>query len=236
VIEVRVVRRPRVAIVSTGNELCEDPKSLQLGQIMNSNGPLLCQLSTAHGLEAVAHLHVADDLQQTCWALEHALESADMVVVTGGVSVGDSDLVPEAFGALRLELHVARLAIKPGRPTMIATRNHQPVFGLPGNPVAAYLAFYLLVLRAAARLTLSLPPMRVFSLESSSAFERRSADRMEFLPARLTEDGRVAWLEFHGSAHLAALTKADGFAVMPPGTRVVEAGERVSFWSWGSLC
>jgi molybdopterin molybdotransferase len=235
VTEVRVVHRPRIAIISTGNELADDPATLRPGQIMNSNGPLLCELSRAHGLDLVAAAHVGDNLEETCCLLEQALGAADLAVLSGGVSVGDLDFVPAAFTKLGLTVHVARMAVKPGRPVMVATRGRQPVFGLPGNPVSVFLMFHLLVLRAVARLTGSPLPMRTFSLPLATAFARRTAERAEFLPARLSEDGRMTLIEYHGSAHLSALATADGFIVVPQGKQVVEAGERVTFWSLGRL-
>jgi molybdopterin molybdotransferase len=233
--EIRAMHRPRVAIITTGDELGDDPTQLRPGQIMNSNGPLLSELSREHGLEVVSRAHAADDIAQTCEALEQALDLADLVVVTGGVSVGDLDLVPAAFDRIGLEIHVAGLALKPGRPTCFATRSHRAVFGLPGNPVAVYLMFHLLVLRAAARIMAAPVGMRAFSLELSAPITRRNAERMELLPARLDDRGRIVLLPSHGSAHLTAFQLADGVAVLAQGTQSVAEGERIPFWSLGRL-
>ena len=235
VTDVRARRLPRVALITTGNELCDDPARLRPGQIIDSNGPLLVQLSSMHGLDVVFKTHVADDLDQTRDALEQALEAADLVIMSGGVSVGDLDVVPNACSALGLAIVVHGLSVKPGRPVLIALSGHRPVFGLPGNPVAAYLMFHLLVLRAVAHLTASPVPIRVFSLPLASALARKKAERMEFFPSRLNENGQVTLLEYHGSAHLHALVRADGFAAVPQDVREVAAGQRVAFWSFGSL-
>lgn len=235
IVEVDVVCRPRIAVISTGSELADDPSALRPGQIMNSNGPLLIGLSSAYGLEPIASSRVGDDLGGTCRALEQALDDADLVVLSGGVSVGDLDFVPAAFAALGLDVHVAGLLVKPGRPAKVATRGRKLIFGLPGNPVSVFLMFHLLVLRALARLSETSLPMRVFSLPVATSFARRNADRMEFLPARLREDGQTALIDYHGSGHLSALATADGFVVVPQGKQTLEPGERTEFWSLGRL-
>lgn len=231
---VAVVRRPRVALISTGDELCDDPRSLRPGQIMNSNGPLLEQLCAVHGLEAPSSTHVRDDQERIREALDQGLATGDLVVMTGGVSVGAFDLVPGALAELGLAVHVAGIAVKPGRPTTIASRGQQPVFGLPGNPAAAYLMFHLLVLRATARMSAAPIHTRISSLPLGATFERRHAERMEFLPATLNQQGEVVLVEYHGSAHLGGLTRADGFAVVQAGAQVIPAGERLEFWSFGN--
>jgi molybdopterin molybdotransferase len=230
IVRVPVVRAPRVALLATGDEIVDDPALLRPGRIMNSNGPLLAALCAAHGLEVIREQRVPDVLGDLVRALRTALARADLVILSGGVSVGDLDLVPAAFSRLGLRTRFSRVEVKPGRPVTFATGRGRAVFGLPGNPVAVYVMFHLMVLRAAARLTGASPPERVLRLPLGRAFLRRKADRAEFLPARLDGEGRVEALPIHGSADLLALTRADGLILVGAGTSSIPAGSRVDFY------
>jgi molybdopterin molybdotransferase len=230
IVRVPVVREPRVALLATGDEIVDDPALLRPGRIMNSNGPLLAALCAAHGLEVVLEDRVPDALDDLVRALRTALRRADLVILSGGVSVGDFDLVPAAFSRLGLRTRFSRVAVKPGRPATFATGRGRALFGLPGNPVSVYVMFHLMVLRAAARLTGAALPDRAFRLPLARGFRRRRADRTEFVPARLDRDGRAEALPIHGSADLLALTPADGLISIGTGTRSIPAGARVDFY------
>jgi molybdopterin molybdotransferase len=134
-----------------------------------------------------------------------------------------------------LSLHFTSVATKPGKPTTYASAGNRTAFGLPGNPVAVYLTFHLYVLRAAARLAGSPWPVRVLRLPLAEEFRRRKAERQEYRPCRLSDDGRLVPLEFHGTAHLAALRDADGLFAVPRDCQWIGAGERVEFLSVGRL-
>lgn len=222
---VEVFRRLRVAVLSTGDELVDDPARLGPGRIMDCNGPLLAGLAARHGMETVSREAAADSARPLREALSRALERADMVLISGGVSVGEFDLVPETLDALGLRRVFKGLLVKPGRPTALAMApDGKLVFGLPGNPAAVYLIFHLFVLRAAARLAGAPPASRFLSLPMARDFRRGSADREEFVPARLTGEGRVEALDCHGPAHLLSLTEAEGYLVVPPGVRELQGG------------
>ncbi|MBI5241535.1 MAG: molybdopterin molybdotransferase MoeA [Elusimicrobia bacterium] len=230
VTEVEVVRPARLAILSTGDELVDDPALAGPGRIMNTNGPMLRFLAEQHGFAVVSEASVPDDPARTLAALREARESADLVLFSGGVSAGDFDFVKEAFPQAGLRVHFTQVAIKPGKPTVFATAPGQAVFGLPGNPVAVFVTFHLFALRAAARLRGgSLPDPREVSLPLAGAFRRRRAERCEFVPCRLVSDGSLEAVPFHGSAHLAALSQADGFFAVPRGTGELAAGSPVRF-------
>ncbi len=227
---VPVTRRPRVALLATGDEIVDDPALLRPGRIMNSNGPLMAGLCAAHRLEVALEEHVPDVLGDLVRALRRALARADIVVLSGGVSVGDFDLVPAALDKLGLRAGFSSVSIKPGRPTTFATGRGKVVLGLPGNPVSVYVMFHLFVLRAAARLAGAAPPERTVRLPLAGGFRRRKAKRMEFVPARLTPDGRVEVLPCHGSADLLALTPMDGLMAVGIGTRALPEESRVDFY------
>jgi molybdopterin molybdotransferase len=229
VTEVPVARRVRLAIISTGDEIVDDPSELRQGRIMNTNGPLLAGLVAEHNLEVVSQTHVGDDREETKQVLRQALDAADIVVLSGGVSAGDFDFVPGVVSELGLTAHFERLAVKPGKPTLFATGNGSVLFGLPGNPVAVFLMFQLFVLRAALHLSGTRLKLRELSLPLAAGFRRRSHGRASYEPCCITTEGEVLAVEYHGSAHLTALLEADGCFVVPAGVATIAAGDRVDF-------
>jgi molybdopterin molybdotransferase len=224
---VQVYRRVRVAVFSTGDEIVDDPAMLAPGKIINSNGPMLAALARQFAMEVVAERTLRDEPELTRRALLEALPGVDIALLTGGVSVGDFDFVTDALPAAGLRVHFTQVSVKPGRPITFATAPGKAIFGLPGNPVSAYLMFHLFVLRAAARLTGAPAPGREVSLTMGFDFSRHKTDRTEYVPCRIGEDGCVEQLEFHGSAHLSALTRADGFFIAPAGCAKIASGQSV---------
>lgn len=230
---VEVYKPVSIAIISTGDELVERIEQLGPGKIINSNGPLLAALAGQYGLEVQREVTIADDPAEIEQALRESLEAADLVVLSGGVSVGDFDYVPAAIERLGMQVHFSRLAVKPGRPTTFATAPGWILLGLPGNPVGVYLMFHLLALRAVGHLYgLSWEP-RDFRLKLSQEVTRGNGERLEYVPARLLGDACVELLEYHGSAHQATLLKADGFAILPIGRTEFPAGCEVQFMPLG---
>lgn len=227
--EVEVSRQPRLSIISTGDEIEDDPGQIGPGKIMNSNGPMLAALAKQHGLPVISQRRLSDDEETTRRGIQAALEETDIVVLSGGVSVGQFDYVLDSLGDAGLQVRFSRVAVKPGKPTVFSWSGEKCAFGLPGNPVSAYLMFHLFVLRATARMTGTRPPVREIRLRLLADFSRRKLDRLEFVPARLTEDGAVEVIEFHGSAHLSAVLAADGFLQAPIGVAKLTAGEKVVF-------
>ncbi len=227
--EVQVASRVQMAIISTGNEIVDSPELLEPGKIMNVNGPLLAGLARHYGLAVVSEQSVPDDRQAIAQALRPALDQADIVLLSGGVSAGDFDFVIEALADVGLKLHFSRVAVKPGKPMTYASAPGKVVFALPGNPVSVYLTFHLFVLRAVALMIGTEPGLREFFLSLSADFRRRKAERVEYVPCKLTRNGAVEPLEYHGSAHLHALTHADGFFTVPVGVTELCAGDEVTF-------
>ncbi len=226
--EVEVSRKVRIAIISTGDEIVDDAKLLAPGKIMNSNGPLLSGLCEESCLEVVSNQTVPDDKDAITDALRTALSRSDIVALSGGVSVGEFDFVLDAIAGVGLDVNFTRVAIKPGKPTTYASTPGKAVFGLPGNPVAVYLGFHLFVRRAASLMS-GRSRGRGFTLALAGDFKRRKTDRAQFVPCWLTDDGCVEEVMCHGSAHLAALMRADGFFVVPVTVAELRKGERVTF-------
>lgn len=234
-VEVDVARQLRLAIFSTGDEIADDPAQLRPGMIMDSNGPMLAALADRWGMNVIRRARVGDDRRATAAAIASALCEADLVVLSGGVSVGDFDFVGPALADAGLNVHFQSVAVKPGKPTTYASASTKAAFGLPGNPVAVFLTFHLLVLWAAARLANTPWPVRTLRLPLATEFRRRNTERQEYWPCRLNDQGQLEPLEFHGTAHLAALSGADGLMAIPIGCCQVALGERVEFLPVGRL-
>ena len=172
-----------------------------------------------------------DNLNALTEAIEAAMDDADCVILTGGVSAGERDYVPEAMTQAGLAIHFTRLAIKPGKPTVYATAPGKVAFGLPGNPLAVFVMFHLIVRYARAMLMGTHSPLRRFRLPLAKSFSQRHSDRCAYVPGRLDHSAAVEPIEWHGSAHLNSLRDADGFFVVPAGQGELSSGHNVDFFA-----
>jgi len=193
--EVQCTKRPRVGILVTGSELRQPGEALEPGQIYESNGLLL---ATALGLAGAVPAQlgvVADDEAEHRRTMERALLGFDMLITTGGASVGPHDLVRKVQAELRVEELFWGVAMKPGKPVAFGVRRDHLVFNLPGNPVSVLATFELLV-RPAINALLGLPdPLPAFRNGTLAAAVRRNADRDELVRATRRRDDGVEVLE-----------------------------------------
>lgn len=218
--EVIVRRRPRVAVLSTGSELAEDPEA---HQIRNSNGPMLRALFT--GAEVRNLGTVPDDTGALERALQRALAEADLVVTTGGVSKGELDLVRPALEALGVTVHVHGVQLQPGKPFLFGTAGQTAVFGLPGNPVSALVCADLFVLpfaavRAGRGFDEVLLARRARLLGPLTA----SPKRRRVLPCRLYGDD-VQPLPWRSSADVYTLAHANAYVTVDIGYHLAAGAE-----------
>ncbi len=230
-----VYPRPRAAILSTGDELVEADRRPGPGQIRNSNGPMLAAAVTRYGAIVAFAEHVSDDLQPLREAVAHALTVADCVLLTGGVSMGSRDLVPQVLEDLGVRKVFHRVRMKPGKPLWFGFKEQDsdrtvPVFGLPGNPVSTMVCFTIYV-RPALRRLAGQPAVPVRLLPAQLVAEWRiGTDRPTFWPAtlRFTERGMEAEpLPWQGSPDLRTLAAADGFVFVPEGDHAFAPGDSV---------
>ncbi|HEV8267249.1 MAG TPA: molybdopterin molybdotransferase MoeA, partial [Thermoanaerobaculia bacterium] len=216
----RVARRARAAVLVTGDEIVPADALPGPGQIRNTNGPLLLGALVRLGAE-IRDLGVArderDSLKET---LAKALAAEpDLLLTTGGVSAGDFDLVGEVLRDLGVEVLFHKVAMRPAKPVLVATRGKTLVFGLPGNPVSAAAAFDLFVRaawRKASGLSPALPDPVAVRLRSRLA---NKGDRRAFLPGRLTFEGgklRAEPIATKGSHDVLAHARANAYLVVPP--------------------
>ncbi|MCK4342847.1 MAG: molybdopterin molybdotransferase MoeA [Phycisphaerae bacterium] len=227
---VRVIPRPRVAVLSTGSELVPIHQQPGPGQIRDSNGVTLAALVRAAGFELSSVASVADELPALRKALQHASSQADLIATCGGVSVGDYDLVPQALRDVGGETIFHRLAIKPGRPVLSARLGQVWVVGLPGNPVSALVDWRLFAYPLGQRLAGN-PHALQESPEPGILVEpaRNPGDRTIFAPA-LLHPGRpvpqVTILPSKGSHDVATAARAHALARLDIGADLA-AGDEV---------
>jgi len=227
--QVRVYRRPRVAILSTGNELADLGTQPGPAQIPNTNTySLMAQVIEAGG--EPTNLGVApDQLEAITERVRWGLAAADVLVTSAGVSVGELDLVREALERSGAELHLWQVSMRPGKPITFGTRDGRPVFGLPGNPVSAMVTFELFVRPALRRMAgadvIDRPRIRARALDRiANPGSRRGYLRVTLTPDGLSYGARLTGDQ--GSAILRSMVLADGLAVVAPDTTIA-AGEAV---------
>jgi len=225
-----VHRRPKVAMFATGDELVAPGEQPGPGQIVYSNGFALAALAREEGAVVIDLGVVGDELDETAAAIRDACDrGADILVTTGGASVGDYDLVQKAFAAEGMALSFWKVAMRPGRPLMHGTLGATQVLGLPGNPVSSYVCAFLflvpLIRRLSGRDDLS-PPTESALLGSDLA---ANDERADYLRATLTEgsQGLVATpFPVQDSSMMAPLAKADCLVIREPYAPAQKAGSR----------
>jgi molybdopterin molybdotransferase len=204
-VSVTVSRMPRVAIISSGSELVEPEKKPGISQIRNSNASqLMAQVRQAGALGEYYGI-AADDEAQTLSIVEKAISANDMVLITGGVSMGDFDFVPSVLERAGVKILFTRVAVQPGKPTTFGIHPGAVIFGLPGNPVSSFIQFEMLVRPLLSKMMdFDWQPLSI-NLPMNEKFMRRITDRMAFIPVTITDDGFVSTVEYHGSAHISVL-------------------------------
>ena len=223
---VEVMRTPRIAILATGSELSEPGESVSAGGIYNSNAYQLFAHARDAGCEPSYYGMVEDTREALDEVLSRAFSNGDIVILTGGVSKGQFDYVPAALEANGVEVLFHRVAMKPGRPTLFGRRASRYVFGLPGNPVSAFVTFEVFVKPLLYRLAgLRYQPPRCHGTLSTSV-PKKDAERTEFIPVRWKDD-QVEPVSYYGSSHLNALGDADGLLQLEVGSTGFKAGARV---------
>ncbi len=225
---VKVYRRPRVAVVSTGDELVSLGQTPGPSQIVNSSAHMLRGLIAEAGAAPVI-LPIARDTVEDCRAnFDDALASADMVISIGGVSVGDFDVVREVMQSLGSEMGFWKVKMKPGKPLAFGLIGGRPLLGLPGNPVSSFVSFYQFVLPAIRRARGLSGDGLLERVQARLAAPLRSPPgRADYQRGSLT-GGDGAWV-FHpnshqGSGNLTSVANCEGFGIIPEGVAGLEVG------------
>jgi len=223
---------PAVSIIVTGSELKSPGEELKRGQIRDANTPALVAALRAIGIEPVSAERVADDGGTIASRLAAALESSDVTITVGGVSVGDFDLVKDVAEEIGVETLFWRIAMKPGKPNYFGKKGSSLLFGLPGNPVSALVSFHELVKPALRAMAGRIGVDRgTFRARLAKDLKKRS-HRIEFVRGRLGRDAEgelaVQPLTFQESHKLGTLSRADCFIRFPKEETFLEAGAKVT--------
>ncbi|MBW4516396.1 MAG: molybdopterin molybdotransferase MoeA [Timaviella obliquedivisa GSE-PSE-MK23-08B] len=243
-VKVAVYRRLRVAILSTGSELVAPDQPLQPGQIVDSNQYALAALVASAGAEPILLGIVPDQPDELKAAMAIALRSTDMVLSSGGVSVGDYDYVDQILADLGAEIHIRAVAVKPGKPLTVATfQNLNPenpvlYFGLPGNPVSAMVTFWRFVLPALKKMSGRSAGWEPMFVKGRSLQELRSDGKREtYLWGQVSLVQGEYQFQLAGGSHssgnLINLAQTNGLAMIPMEQTAIAAGAEVSILQVG---
>jgi len=219
---------PRVGIIATGDELVEPDRKPTACQIRNSNSfQLAAQVAGASAIPT--HYGIAADTKQRISAvLTKAMAENDVVIISGGVSVGDCDLVRDILKENGVKILFERVAVKPGRPTVFGVADEIFCFGLPGNPVSGFVMFELLVKPFLYRMMGHDFKPTSYRGQLERTIKRKNAERDFWLPVVTRYDGKVAQIDYHSSAHITALCEADGLICVPSGVTEIKEGATVA--------
>lgn len=231
--ELPAFRPLRVAILSTGDELVEPGTPANLGQIYDANRPMLSGLMANFGFEAVDIGKIPDDRKALHSAFDEASARADMILTSGGASSGDEDHVSALLNEAGA-MTEWRIAVKPGRPLALGLWREKPVFGLPGNPVAAMVCT-LIFARPAMGLLAGAGWHEPQGFDIPAAFEKRKKPgRREYLRARIRK-GQAEVFKSEGSGRISGLSWAEGLVELPDGAAHVQKGDPVTFFPFCSF-
>jgi len=222
---IEVCKAPKITLIATGSELVDPSKKPESGQIRNSNASQVISQLSKMNLEVIENLTLADDYQKLMEAFDAALDKSDIVIFTGGASVGDFDFIPEILKEKDFKIFWDRTGIKPGNPMTFSQKDDKFVIGLSGNPVSSLAQFELIAKPVIYRLMgASYRPLR---FRASMAFDyfRKKADRLAIVPVLINEEGQISEIPFHGSAHINALVSANALLEVPVNVTNLKKGE-----------
>jgi molybdopterin molybdotransferase len=225
---VLVKKMPMVGILSTGDELVEPDQLPKMSKIRNSNAyQLLTQVTRAGA--AGRYYGIAPDIESiTLEMILKAITENDIVLLTGGVSMGDFDFVPAVLKKADVKILFDKVNVQPGKPTTFGLHSKSLIFGLPGNPVSSFVQFETLVRPLISKMMgYDWKPVE-HSLPLAESYIRKSSERMGWIPVLINENREVVPVDFHGSAHISALPYADGIFAIKSGIKSLKKGEIVS--------
>ncbi|UKN01056.1 molybdopterin molybdotransferase MoeA [Paracrocinitomix mangrovi] len=226
IVEVPVFSNPRITILTTGNELVKAGNDLAYGQVYESNSIMLEAAFARFGYSQISHKEIRDDYQATLQAIEDALTSSDLLVLSGGISVGDYDFVGKALRELGVKEIFYKVNQKPGKPLFFGTKGNIPIFALPGNPAAALTSFYVYILPSIRKLSgLGFKTLVKEKLFLAHDYHRKS-DRTEILKSTI-KDGKVEILDGQSSAMLKSFSHSNALTFIPDTTTSLKEGDEV---------
>ena len=229
-----VFKKIRLGILSTGDEIIEPDAIPSTVQIRNSNGWQLYAQALSAGAEA-SYLGIAkDEKDDVKKSISDGLKTNDALIITGGVSMGDFDYVPETLESLGFTILFNKVAVQPGKPSTFAVLRDdngdvkKVIFALPGNPVSCYLQFQLLVKEWLCSSSESSAQGIWTKLPIAREFKRKNTSRLAFVPGKITTNGEFETLSYNGSAHILAMGDATTVASIPVGKGKFSKGEAIT--------
>lgn len=225
---VKVYRLPSVAILSTGNELKDVNATVAPYQIRDSNAYALTGLFCFYGIIPSFYEIVRDDKEKLKEALKK-VRNADIIVLSGGVSMGDADFVPEVLKDIGVAEIFHKTKIKPGKPVWFGANENNSVFALPGNPFSVQVAFKIFI-EPFLRKSLGMTPDRSIRLPLNGIKKKKTVFD-EYFPCRIV-DSKLEITSFNGSGDITAALSSDGIALHPSGQEEIREGDAVEFFFW----
>ncbi|PTI94695.1 molybdopterin molybdenumtransferase [Staphylococcus simulans] len=228
--EVPVRRLPSAAIIATGSELLDVGDELEPGKIRNSNGPMIQGLLNQFGLDCEVYKIQEDDFDSSLAVVKEALASHDMVITTGGVSVGDFDYLPAIYKEIGAEVLFNKVQMRPGSVTTVAVANNQYLFGLSGNPSACYTGFELFVKPAVLNMMGAIECFPQVVKATLMEDFKKANPFTRFIRAKATLNGlqtTVVPSGFNKSGAVVAIAHSNAMIMLPSGTRGFEKGYTV---------
>jgi len=221
----KVYRKARVGILSTGDELVEPNQIPDAGKIRNSNAwQIMAQAEAMYVMPQYFGI-APDEESKTLAMIRKAMDECGVILLTGGISMGDYDFVPAVLREAGFTFHFKSLAVQPGRPTLFGTNPAGKIcFGLPGNPVSSFNQFELLVKPLLYKMMGHEYEPVLLKLPLAVDYRRKKSERLSFIPVMLNKDGTVLPVEYHGSAHINALNRAFGLMSVPIGVAEIKKG------------
>lgn len=226
-VEIEVYQSPKMAIVATGDELVEPNVLPNPSQIRNSNAYQMVAQANAMGIEA-EYVGIAKDTKEsTKEMLLKSIEKADIIIMSGAVSMGDFDFVPLVLKETGIDIHFHGVETKPGKKTVFGTNANKWFVGVPGNPVSAFVQFEMLIKPMVYHIMGAKYESQLYPLKLEEPFTRKKAGRKAFEPVVITETGGVKRVDYHGSAHINALSYATGLMIIERGVTDLKKGDIV---------
>lgn len=222
-----VYKAPTVGIIATGDEIVEPEIKPENHQIRNTNSYLLYSQCKKIGCNPI-YFGIAKDIKEDINKIfNNAIEKCDVVLMTGGVSMGDFDLVPDIMKMNNFEILFDKVKVKPGKPTTLSVSENKVCFGMPGNPVSTFMIFEVIVKLFLQKIMGQKDEIITFKLPLAKEISRKKSSRKQWIPVSFNNQGEVVPLPYHGSGHFTSLAQAKGIISIPEGVSKISKGQLV---------
>lgn len=219
--------RPKVGIISTGDEIVEPYIKPAATQIRNTNSYQIIAQCVDFGVLPAYYGIVSDTKEAIGSAIDKAKQENDLVILTGGVSMGDFDLVPDLLKEKGFNILFGKIAVQPGKPAVFGRDGNKFVFGMPGNPVSSFIVFEFLVKEFLAGMMGLTNHEKMIRCELANDYTRKHNSRLARIPVKINENGKAEIIEYHGSAHINSYALAEGVISIPIGVNEIKKGSVV---------